>query len=89
MGNMRLLKINTMFVIKITRGLLVIVEVHSGLGLNMLTLSSRLLEDSKQKILLVYILCSLGVEITEFHFGVLRTDTEPNTSMLPFGNSRP
>jgi hypothetical protein len=54
-----------------------------------LTLSSRLLEDSKQKILLVYILCSLGVEITEFHFGVLRTDTEPNTSMLPFGNSRP
>ncbi len=35
-----------------------------------LTLSGRLPEDSKQKILLLYILCLLGVEVTEFHLGV-------------------
>ena len=35
-----------------------------------LTLSGRLPEDSMQKILLLYILCLLSVEVTEFHFGV-------------------
>ena len=34
------------------------------------TLSGRLPEDSMRKILLLYILCLLGVEVTEVHFGV-------------------
>ncbi len=35
-----------------------------------LTLYGRLPEDSKQKILFLYILCLLDVEVTEFHLGV-------------------
>jgi hypothetical protein len=39
-------------------------------NIDLLTLFGGLPEDSMQKILLLHILCLLGVEVAEFHFGV-------------------